>query len=549
VRSSTPRHALRRVLSTAGVAIVLIGWLATQAAAASLPGAPTVTSLTPTAKAIEVAFAAPSSNGGASITGYQASCASSNGGASAVSKFSLKSPLTIKDVTGGKTYTCTVVARNAVGVGPSSALSSSVMVPGVPEPPVITNIDPGRGTLTITYMIGSDNGEPITGVRATCVPAGTGGKKHSKLTLTDPIVVKVKPKGGIYTCTVVARNVVGLSSPSVPFTGDGEPGLITDLSAASNQNLHTTLAFTPPADNGDPIQKYAVKVDGVLQSTPLAGDHTAPLPQNGQSYSVQIAPCNHHCGPWSNVATATPDAAPTPPILSSSVSGGNVFNFSWGSPTSNGCSLSQMGWSVDAPSGPWNFVTLGPGETALNGAFGQSHTLYMIVQDTCGLSAVASITASSVLAYTYSNYGAATQGIPMCRGNPGFPNSDPGGSFSETMSVPAAVGTIDHVMIQIDPDSRVTATLTLYVNGTPEAQTSAVAAGDTQFSVPDVAVTPGDSVVVHVSFTATFGQIITVYEAGSPGGSFSVQNSCPNDPNESFTTGATGLRATVSGWS
>lgn len=147
----------------------------------------------------------------------------------------------------------------------------------------------------------------------------------------------------------------------------------------------------------------------------------------------------------------------------------------------------------------------------------------------------------------YANFGAPNAGRAMCRGNPARPESMPGGTASQTFSVPAGVAAIDEVLVQIDPDSRVTGHGALFVNGVLRATADAVAVGDTTFSFPRIGVSQNDQVRFSVTFTATFGKIITVYTAGSPGGLFTAQNSCPDGaPNVSTT--ATGLRAIVRGW-
>ena len=148
----------------------------------------------------------------------------------------------------------------------------------------------------------------------------------------------------------------------------------------------------------------------------------------------------------------------------------------------------------------------------------------------------------------YNNYGSANAGHAMCRGNPGRPESMPGGTVTQTFTVPAGVATLDAATVQIDPDSTVTAHATLLVNGNPEASDNELAAGDTNFTFSPVSVSSGDQVTLEISFTATYGKIITVYTAGSPGGVFSTSNSC-SDGAPSVTTASTGLRAVVSGWS
>lgn len=146
----------------------------------------------------------------------------------------------------------------------------------------------------------------------------------------------------------------------------------------------------------------------------------------------------------------------------------------------------------------------------------------------------------------YDNYGPANAGHAMCRGNPGNGLSMPGGIASQTFTVPAGVAWLSNAMVQIDPDSSVTAHLALAVNGSVRATATATAAGDTRFSFAPVRVSPGQTVTLSTSFTASYGKIITVYTAGSPGGVFTAANSCP-DGAPNVSTSATGLRAVVSG--
>ena len=136
----------------------------------------------------------------------------------------------------------------------------------------------------------------------------------------------------------------------------------------------------------------------------------------------------------------------------------------------------------------------------------------------------------------------------MCRGNPGNPLSMPGGTVSQTFTVPTGVASLSSALVQIDPDSSVTAHLSIAVNGNTVATADATAAGDTQFEFGPVTVSPGDTVTLTISFTATSGKIITVYTTGSPGGMFTASNSCPDGAPNVQTT-STGLRAVISGMS
>jgi hypothetical protein len=147
----------------------------------------------------------------------------------------------------------------------------------------------------------------------------------------------------------------------------------------------------------------------------------------------------------------------------------------------------------------------------------------------------------------YDNYGPATLGHAMCRGNPARPESMPGGTATQTFTVPSGVASLSSATIEIDPDTTVTAHLTLKINGTIRATTSAAAVGDTKFSWSPVAVKAGDAASLSITFTATFGKIITIYSAAAVGGTLTYSNSCP-DGAPSGTT-PNGLRAVVSGLS
>lgn len=136
----------------------------------------------------------------------------------------------------------------------------------------------------------------------------------------------------------------------------------------------------------------------------------------------------------------------------------------------------------------------------------------------------------------------------MCRGNPSNGASMPGGTVTQSFRVPTGVRSLTSALVQIDPDTSVTAHLTVMVDGRAVASTEAAASGDTNFSFGSVPVSAGQTVTLSISFTATYGKIITVYTAGKPGGTFSASNSCP-DGASNVSTSSTGLRAVVLGLS
>jgi hypothetical protein len=93
------------------------------AAAIAAPSAPTITSVTVSGTQVSVAFTAPSSLNGSTITGYTVT---SSGGQTASG---VSSPIVVTNLTAGTSYTFTVVANSTNGNSIASAASSSYLIP------------------------------------------------------------------------------------------------------------------------------------------------------------------------------------------------------------------------------------------------------------------------------------------------------------------------------------------------------------------------------------------------------------------------------------
>ncbi len=189
----------------------------------TVPGAPTITSVTAGVESVTVAYAAPVSDGGARIFQYKVTCTSSDGGVTR-SNEERKSPTKVGHLTAPKTYTCTVTARNKVGKGPASVPSAAVVtqlpvVPNSPSAPTITSAVAGKHNVTVTYTApASDGGAPITEYRTTCI-SSNGGVTHSVHEHNSPTTVGGLTGGRTYTCTVAARNRRGFGPESAPSGG------------------------------------------------------------------------------------------------------------------------------------------------------------------------------------------------------------------------------------------------------------------------------------------------------------------------------------------
>jgi hypothetical protein len=189
---------------------------------ANLPGAPTaVTAVSGTTTvatgSLVVSYAAPVNNGGSPITGFTATCVSSNGGATKTGTHvgATAAPITVAAVATAKTYTCTVKASNAVGNSAASVASLPVNV-GSPAAPTAVVAQSGStttatGSLKVTFALAANHGAAITSQTATCVSSNGGATKsatHLGATAA-PITVAGLTVGKTYTCTVRATNARG----------------------------------------------------------------------------------------------------------------------------------------------------------------------------------------------------------------------------------------------------------------------------------------------------------------------------------------------------
>jgi PKD repeat protein len=154
------------------------------------PAAPTINTVRPGDASATITFTAPD-DGGSPITGYTVTATDNttpaNGGQTATGT---TSPITVTVLTNGDSYIFTVTATNAVGTGPASAPSTSV----VPATPVSL-----RFTGALTY---TDSGT-ITSGQITTKPA-TGTLNSAAGTITIP-----GAKGGTTTITIQVTRVFG----------------------------------------------------------------------------------------------------------------------------------------------------------------------------------------------------------------------------------------------------------------------------------------------------------------------------------------------------
>ena len=313
---------------------------------ATVPGAPAQPTVVHGAAKITVTFAAPVSNGGSVVTGYTASCSSSDGGA-AGSNTGTVSPIAVLSLTNGRTYTCTVHASNALGAGAESTASASAVPAAVPDAPAQPAVTRGNTQISVAFVAPASNGSPITGYTAACT-SSDGGAFGSHAGGTSPIVVAGLTNGSTYTCTVLATNAEGDSSPSVasaeavPATLPGAPAQPT----VTHSNTSISVAFVAPASNGSPITGYTASCTssdgGATGSNTGAG---SPISvgslTNGDTYTCTVFATNASGDGPPSVASATTVPATTPgtPVQPTVTHGDAQISVAFAAPANGGSAI------------------------------------------------------------------------------------------------------------------------------------------------------------------------------------------------------------------
>ncbi len=158
------------------------------------PGAPTIGNVVAGDGAVSVSFG-PAPRGSADTSGYRAQCSSPNGASG--SNQDTSSPIVVPGLTNGATYTCSVLAWNSVGNGPSSDDSGPVTPTPtsqkmddctddtqcqatIPQPP--TKLAPAQSATVVGTPSDETGTVVLTGTRGTLGCDSINGSKPGPIT-------------------------------------------------------------------------------------------------------------------------------------------------------------------------------------------------------------------------------------------------------------------------------------------------------------------------------------------------------------------------------
>ena len=186
---------------------------------ATVPSAPQSLTAKGASGSVSLSWAAPSSNGGSPVTGYDVYRGTSPGGESATPIAANVSATSFNDTSAvnGTTYYYTVAAVNAVGLSPHSSEASATPQATVPAAPSRLVASGGNGSVVLSWAVpATDGGSPITGydVYRGTSPGGESATPLASNVVTNGFTDTSAVNGTTYYYTVTAVNAVGLSPQS-----------------------------------------------------------------------------------------------------------------------------------------------------------------------------------------------------------------------------------------------------------------------------------------------------------------------------------------------
>ena len=224
----------------------------------TVPGAPTaVTVVAENAQAL-VTWAAPATNGGASITQYIATAYATASSTTPIATcVSAGTDCAITGLTNDTTYFVSVVAANTAGTGAASAPRVAVLPLAKPAAPNLTGITAANTFVSLAFTAGAAGSRAISGYEYQL----NGGEWTRAAGTSSPIVVSGLTNDTSYTVALRAVSTAGEGAASntrtaTPFTLPGTPDSTTIIAEPASGSA--IISWVAPPANGSAITAYSV---------------------------------------------------------------------------------------------------------------------------------------------------------------------------------------------------------------------------------------------------------------------------------------------------
>lgn len=403
----------------------------------STPGAPTSVSGTRANASVALSWTAPTSDGGAAISGYKVEYSSNSGSTwtSATNNTgSTSTSYTATGLTNGTAYIFRVSAINSAGTGTASSNSSAVTPSTTPGAPTSVAGTAGNAQVALTWTAPtSTGGAAISGYKIE-YSANNGSSWTTATSNTGSTSTSYTATGltnlTTYLFKVSAINVAGTgtaSSNSASITPGAQTPTISSHPASSTRTAGQSVTFSVSASVTDGgTLSYQWKKNGTNVGTNSASYTISTVSSSSaDTYTVTVTNTKNSttASVTSNIASLTIVGAPTAPqnvTLSSNSQSAGRLRITWDAPASNGGSVvteyeyryslsTEESWSLWASTTDTTTVVTGLGnsksykaQVRAKNAYGTSASAVSGIASTSGESAslLGAPTISSVVAET-----------------------------------------------------------------------------------------------------------------------------------------------------
>lgn len=314
----------------------------------STPGAPTISGITAGNAQLSVAFSAPASNGGATISNYEYS---TNGGSTWVtpSPAVTSSPLVITGLSNGTAYNVQLRAVNSAGSGTATTSTSGTPVT-TPGAPTISGITAGNGQLSVAFNAPASNGGAAISNYEFSTNGGSTWTTPSPAVTSSPLVIAGLTNLTAYNVQIRARNSVGsgtatsstsatprsavsVTTPSSGLSGTRGFAYSLAISATGGGNSKTYSLFSGSPD----LSAIGLSLNtstGAITGTPSASGAATIVVRVTDNFSqtADTSPFTITIG----TVPGTPTSVTTSGALPNGVTGDGKLRATWTAPSSNG---------------------------------------------------------------------------------------------------------------------------------------------------------------------------------------------------------------------